>query len=51
MHLDFSWGPGEVVMSHSAQVILAIGIAVTLCLTAWGWARHRLIRLSHPERE
>ena len=24
-------------MSHSAQVILAISIAATLSLTAWGW--------------
>jgi hypothetical protein len=29
-------------MSHSAQVILAIGVAATLSLTAWCWARHRL---------
>jgi hypothetical protein len=28
-------------MNHSAQVILAISIAATFCLTAWGWARHR----------
>ena len=38
-------------MSHSAQVILAISITATSCLTAWGWARYRLGRLSHPERE
>jgi hypothetical protein len=31
-------------MSHSAQVIVAIGIAAALSLTAWGWARHRLDR-------
>ena len=24
-------------MSHSAQVILAIGITATSCTTAWGW--------------
>jgi hypothetical protein len=38
-------------MSHSAQVILAISITATLCLTARGWARDRLGRLSHPERD
>jgi hypothetical protein len=38
-------------MSHSAQVILAISITATLCLSAWGWERYRLGRLSHPERE
>jgi hypothetical protein len=38
-------------MSHSAQVILAISIAATLSLTAWGWARRRLDCLSHPEPE
>ena len=38
-------------MRHSAQVILAISIAATLSLTAWGWARHRLDRFSYPERE
>jgi hypothetical protein len=38
-------------ISHGAQVILVIGITIALCLTAWGWARHRLARFSHQERE
>jgi hypothetical protein len=33
-------------MSHSAQVILAVGVAATLSLTAWCWAQHRLNRFS-----
>jgi len=49
--LVYSWGLQEIMMSHSAQVILAISITATLCLTARGWARYRLGRLSHPERE
>jgi hypothetical protein len=27
---------------HNAQVVLALGISVTLSLIAWGWARRRL---------
>ncbi len=34
-------------ISHGAQVILAIGISSALCLTAWEWAQHWLARLSH----
>jgi hypothetical protein len=49
--LSLFLGLQEIMMSHSAQVILAISISGALCLTAWGWARHRLGRLSHPERE
>jgi hypothetical protein len=29
-------------MGHHAQVVLALGISVTLSLIAWGWARSRL---------
>jgi hypothetical protein len=29
-------------MGHDVQVVLALGISVTLSLVAWGWARWRL---------
>jgi hypothetical protein len=29
-------------MGHDAQVVLALGISVTLSLIVWGWARRRL---------
>ena len=38
-------------ISHGAQVSLAIGITAALCLAAWRWAQHRLASLSHQERE
>jgi len=37
---------GEAKMEHDAQVVLALGISVTLSLIAWGWARRRLRRLT-----
>jgi hypothetical protein len=38
-------------ISHGAQVILAIAISSALCLPAWVWAQRRLARFSHQERE
>jgi len=39
---------GEAMIGHDAQVVLALGISVTLSLIAWGWARRRLRKKAQP---
>jgi hypothetical protein len=35
-------------MGYDAQVVLALGISVTLSLAAWGWPGGRLWQHWHP---